>query len=132
MRIAIRQAALRWIVALYVVGFVVEVLLIVGHAPARGPGRGHRAAVPRARLPAVAGGAAAKAAVERWDVPARRLNCPLPGEEVAVHIPFSSSPRSSLGVEWELELVDLETRHLRSGASDILAELTGRTERGGG
>jgi carboxylate-amine ligase len=41
-----------------------------------------------------------------------------------VHIPFASSPRSSLGVEWELELVDLETRHLRSGASDILAELT--------
>jgi YbdK family carboxylate-amine ligase len=40
-----------------------------------------------------------------------------------VHIPFSSSPRSSLGVEWELELVDLETRHLRSGASDILDEL---------
>src|SRR3954451_16615410 len=45
------------------------------------------------------------------------------GEENRVHIPFSSSPRSSLGVEWELELVDLETRHLRSGASDILAEL---------
>jgi carboxylate-amine ligase len=41
-----------------------------------------------------------------------------------VHIPFSSSPRSSLGVEWELELVDLETRELRSGASEILAELT--------
>ncbi len=41
-----------------------------------------------------------------------------------MHIPFSSSPRSSLGVEWELELVDLETRELRSGASEILAELT--------
>jgi glutamate---cysteine ligase / carboxylate-amine ligase len=40
-----------------------------------------------------------------------------------VHIPFSSSPRSSLGVEWELELVDLETRQLRSGASGILSEL---------
>jgi carboxylate-amine ligase len=40
-----------------------------------------------------------------------------------VQIPFTSSPRSSLGVEWELELVDLETRELRSGASDILAEL---------
>jgi YbdK family carboxylate-amine ligase len=41
-----------------------------------------------------------------------------------VHIPCSSSPRSSLGVEWELELVDLETRQLRSGASEILSELT--------
>jgi YbdK family carboxylate-amine ligase len=41
-----------------------------------------------------------------------------------VRIPFSSSPRSSLGVEWELELVDLETRELTSGASGILAELT--------
>jgi YbdK family carboxylate-amine ligase len=42
-----------------------------------------------------------------------------------VQIPFSSSPRSSLGVEWELELVDLETRELARGpmASEILAEL---------
>ena len=40
-----------------------------------------------------------------------------------MQIPFTSSPRSSLGVEWELELVDLETRELRSGASDILAQL---------
>ena len=42
-----------------------------------------------------------------------------------MQIPFSSSPRSSLGVEWELELVDLETRELASGraASEILAEL---------
>jgi YbdK family carboxylate-amine ligase len=42
-----------------------------------------------------------------------------------VQIPFTSSPRSSLGVEWELELVDLETRELARGraASEILAEL---------
>lgn len=40
-----------------------------------------------------------------------------------MQIPFSSSPRSSLGVEWEVELVDFETRELRSGASDILGEL---------
>jgi YbdK family carboxylate-amine ligase len=40
-----------------------------------------------------------------------------------VQIPFTSSPRSSLGVEWELELVDLQTRELRGAASDILAEL---------
>jgi len=42
-----------------------------------------------------------------------------------VQIPFTSSPRSSLGVEWELELVDLQTRELASGtaAGDILREL---------
>jgi carboxylate-amine ligase len=40
-----------------------------------------------------------------------------------VQIPFTSSPRSSLGVEWELELVDLQTRGLSSAASEILAEL---------
>ncbi len=42
-----------------------------------------------------------------------------------MHIPFTSSPRSSLGIEWELELVDLETRELRGAASDILRELGG-------
>jgi len=43
-----------------------------------------------------------------------------------VQIPFTSSPRSSLGVEWELELVDVETRELARGraASDILTELS--------
>jgi carboxylate-amine ligase len=41
-----------------------------------------------------------------------------------VEIPFSSSPRSSLGVEWELELVDLESRQLASAATDILDEIT--------
>jgi carboxylate-amine ligase len=40
-----------------------------------------------------------------------------------VHIPFQPSERASLGVEWELELVDLDTRELTSGASEILAEL---------
>ena len=40
-----------------------------------------------------------------------------------MEIVFSGSPRSSLGVEWELELVDRRTGELRSGASDILAEL---------
>jgi YbdK family carboxylate-amine ligase len=40
-----------------------------------------------------------------------------------VDIPFTSSPRSSLGVEWELELVDLATGELTGAASDILAEL---------
>jgi carboxylate-amine ligase len=41
-----------------------------------------------------------------------------------VQIPFTSSPRSSLGVEWELELVDLETRELSGAASGILGEIS--------
>jgi YbdK family carboxylate-amine ligase len=40
-----------------------------------------------------------------------------------VSILFNPSERTSLGVEWELELIDLDTRHLRSGASEILAEI---------
>ncbi|MDT4912023.1 MAG: glutamate---cysteine ligase / carboxylate-amine ligase [Pseudonocardiales bacterium] len=41
-----------------------------------------------------------------------------------MRIDFTSSQRTSLGVEWELELIDLETRHL-SGASDaILAAIS--------
>jgi glutamate---cysteine ligase / carboxylate-amine ligase len=40
--------------------------------------------------------------------------------EVSVQIDFRSSERSSLGVEVELEIVDLETRELRSGASEVL------------
>jgi carboxylate-amine ligase len=43
---------------------------------------------------------------------------------VGVHIPFQPSERSSLGIEWELELVDRDTRQLTSGASEILAEIT--------
>jgi carboxylate-amine ligase len=41
-----------------------------------------------------------------------------------VQIPFSSSPRTSLGIEWELELVDPQSRELASAASDLLAELS--------
>ena len=37
-----------------------------------------------------------------------------------MQIDFRSSERSSLGVEMELEIVDLENRELRSGASEIL------------
>jgi glutamate---cysteine ligase / carboxylate-amine ligase len=40
-----------------------------------------------------------------------------------VRIPFSSSPTSSVGIEWEIELVDRETRHLTSAASPILAQM---------
>jgi len=37
-------------------------------------------------------------------------------------VPFQPSERSSLGVEWELELVDRQTGELTSAASEILAE----------
>jgi carboxylate-amine ligase len=40
-----------------------------------------------------------------------------------VQIPFSSSPRTSLGVEWELELIDPGTRELASVATELLAEI---------
>src|ERR671929_705996 len=35
-------------------------------------------------------------------------------------IPFRSSERASLGVEWELQLVDRETRELSAGAIEVL------------
>jgi carboxylate-amine ligase len=41
-----------------------------------------------------------------------------------VRIAFHSSERASLGVEWELQLVDPQTRQLTSGAVEILAEIT--------
>src|ERR687895_2415371 len=50
--------------------------------------------------------------------------------EVSVQIDFRSSERSSLGVEVELEIVDLETRELRSGASEVLP-LLGRNHPNG-
>src|SRR3954453_15139113 len=37
-----------------------------------------------------------------------------------VQIPFRPSERASLGVEWELQLVDLESRELSAGAAEIL------------
>ena len=40
-----------------------------------------------------------------------------------MRIHFSASERSSLGIEWELELVDLDTGELAAGADEILAEL---------
>lgn len=40
-----------------------------------------------------------------------------------MEIPFRSSERASLGVEWELQLVDLETRELVPGANEILEQL---------
>jgi carboxylate-amine ligase len=40
-----------------------------------------------------------------------------------VQIPFRSSERASLGVEWELQIVDRKTRELSAGAVGILEEL---------
>ena len=40
-----------------------------------------------------------------------------------MQIPFESSQRSSLGVEWELQLVDRQTRELSAGAIEILEEI---------
>jgi glutamate---cysteine ligase / carboxylate-amine ligase len=42
-----------------------------------------------------------------------------------MRIDFHASQRSSLGVEWELQLVDRRTRQLVSAASEVLAELGG-------
>ena len=72
MRIAIRQAALRWIVALYVVGFVVEVASIFVE---NGLGTRIRDAAIALLFLALGYqqwrvGQRAKAAVARWDVPA--------------------------------------------------------------
>ena len=40
-----------------------------------------------------------------------------------MQIPFHSSARASLGVEWELQLIDPQTRELTSGATEILADI---------
>jgi carboxylate-amine ligase len=40
-----------------------------------------------------------------------------------VEIPFRSSERASLGVEWELQLVDRATRELTAGAIEVLEEI---------
>lgn len=37
---------------------------------------------------------------------------------------FTSSERASLGIEWELQLIDLESRELTSGAVELLADIT--------
>jgi carboxylate-amine ligase len=41
-----------------------------------------------------------------------------------VHIDFTPSQRTSLGVEWELELVDLDTRELTGASDAILAAIS--------
>src|SRR5262249_16223280 len=51
-------------------------------------------------------------------------HCAVHRYSVRVHIDFSSSQRTSLGVEWELELVDLDTRQLISASDDVLATIS--------
>ncbi|MGY5884840.1 glutamate--cysteine ligase [Modestobacter lacusdianchii] len=41
-----------------------------------------------------------------------------------MQIDFHASERASLGVEWELQLIDPQTRELTAGATEILAEIT--------
>ena len=41
-----------------------------------------------------------------------------------MHIDFSPSERTSLGVEWELELVDLDTRQLTGASDELLAAIS--------
>ncbi|MFC3997018.1 glutamate--cysteine ligase [Nocardiopsis sediminis] len=43
-------------------------------------------------------------------------------------IQFNASERATLGVEWELQLVDLHTRHLRQEAQQVLGELPDLSE----
>jgi carboxylate-amine ligase len=45
-----------------------------------------------------------------------------------VHIDFSPSQRTSLGVEWELQLIDLDTRELTGASDAILAAIAGDGE----
>lgn len=40
-----------------------------------------------------------------------------------MEIPFTPSERRSLGVEWELQLVDMDTRELTSAAIEIIGDL---------
>lgn len=39
-------------------------------------------------------------------------------------VPFTSSERASLGIEWELQLIDPESRELKSGAVEVLSDIT--------
>ncbi|GAA2085774.1 glutamate--cysteine ligase [Actinomadura alba] len=45
-------------------------------------------------------------------------------------IDFNASRGATLGVEWELQLIDTETKHLRQDAREVLAALPGLSEGG--
>jgi carboxylate-amine ligase len=49
---------------------------------------------------------------------------------LAVAIEFNASRGTTLGVEWEIQLVDAETRHLRQDARQVLAALPSLSEGG--
>src|ERR1700739_901146 len=46
-----------------------------------------------------------------------------PGNRASAHIDFASSPRPTLGVEWEFALVDSQTRDLSNEATAVFAEI---------
>src|SRR4051794_34015116 len=52
------------------------------------------------------------------------------GRRLAVAIDFNASNGATLGVEWEIQLVDAETRHLRQDAREVLAALPSLSEDG--
>ncbi|MDQ6928951.1 MAG: hypothetical protein M3159_09895, partial [Actinomycetota bacterium] len=52
----------------------------------------------------------------------------IPVVDSSFHIPFNASEGSSLGVEFELEIVDRGTRELVSAASDLLDDLGGQDQ----
>lgn len=45
-------------------------------------------------------------------------------------IAFNASRGATLGVEWELQLIDAETKHLRQDAREVLAALPGLSQQG--
>jgi carboxylate-amine ligase len=49
---------------------------------------------------------------------------------LAVAIDFNASRGATLGIEWELQLIDSGTRHLRQDAREVLAALPGLSEGG--
>ena len=49
-----------------------------------------------------------------------------PLKKASTHIDFASSPRPTIGVEWEFALVDAQTRDLSNEAPGVIAQLAGR------
>jgi glutamate---cysteine ligase / carboxylate-amine ligase len=49
---------------------------------------------------------------------------------LAVAIDFNPSRGATLGIEWELQLIDAESKHLRQDAREVLASLPGLSESG--
>jgi glutamate---cysteine ligase / carboxylate-amine ligase len=47
-----------------------------------------------------------------------------------VAIAFNASRGATLGIEWELQLIDAETKHLRQDAREVLAALPGLSQQG--